>query len=115
MSSGPPESDRPEELPALEYESNPKHSEPWQIGKRGSICDNEVRPHAAELLRESVLWEGKRYAVFEERPYCAQEHLPGRWHGYPVGWVEVPAKLALQWQREGRVSKRNRRKYWEKH
>mgnify|MGYP006966066972 CR=1 FL=1 len=104
------------DVPAtLLYESNPKHSEPWQIGKRGSICDEDVRPRAERLLQESVFWEGKRYAVFQGRAYCAQEHLPGRWHGYPVGWVEVPAKLALQLQKEGKVSRRDRKKHWEKH
>ena len=29
----------------------------------------------------------------EGRAYRAQEHLPNRWHGYPVGWGEVPPKL----------------------
>jgi hypothetical protein len=49
----------------LVYESNPKHSDPWQIGKRGSICEPEVRPLAANLLLTSVIWKGKRYAVRE--------------------------------------------------
>jgi hypothetical protein len=99
----------------VEYESNPKHSEPWQIGRKGSICERAVRPHAARLLDESVLIGDKRYAVFEGKAFCAQEHSPDRWHGYPVGWAEVPAKLALQWQKDGLVSKRDRKKYKEGH
>jgi hypothetical protein len=99
----------------LVYESNPKHSDPWQIGKKGSICDQAVRPLAADLLRTSIIWKGKRYAVHEGRAYCAQEHSPNRWHGYPVGWVEVPPKLARQWMRDGNLTNHDRKKYWEAH
>jgi len=97
------------------YESNPKHRNPWQIGKKGSLCEAEVRPLASQLLEESVLWEGKRYAIHQGKAYCAQEHEPNRWHGYPIGWLEVPSKLTLQWIREQRLSKRERKKYWETH
>ena len=45
----------------LVYESNPKHSDPWQIGKKGSLCEPEIRPLAADLLRESV--SGKESAT----------------------------------------------------
>ncbi len=99
----------------LVYESNPKHSDPWQIGKRGSLCEPEVRPLAAGLLLTSVIWKGKRYAVHEGRAYCAHEHSPNRWHGYPVGWVEVPPKLARQWMRDGNLTNHDRKKYWEAH
>lgn len=99
----------------LIYESNPKHSEPWQVGKKGSLCDAEIRPLALELLQGSVLWEDKRYAVHEGRAYCAQQHLPDRWHGFPVGWVEVPPKLVRDWIKEGRLRNHDRKKYWESH
>ncbi len=99
----------------LVYESNPKHSEPWQIGKKGSPCKAEIRPLAADLLRESVIWKEKRYAVREGRAYCAQEHSENRWHGYPVGWKEVPPKLARQWIRDGNLRNHDRKKYWEGH
>ena len=65
----------------LIYESNPKHSEPWQIGKKGSPCEREIRPLAARLLRESVLWQGKRYAVHDGRAYCARASAE------PVAWI----------------------------
>jgi hypothetical protein len=99
----------------LIYESNPKHSEPWQIGKKGSLCEADVRPAAAALLSESVFWEGKRYAVRMGKAYCAQEHSPNRWHGYPVGWQAVPPKLAWQWIRNGVLRKHDFKKYWEAH
>ena len=107
--------DRDPEQNQLIYESNPKHRDPWQIGKKGSLCEPEVRPISADLLRTSVFWEGKRYAVHGGRAYCAQEHSPNRWHGYPVGWVEVPSKLARQWIRDGDLRNHDRKKYWEAH
>ena len=39
----------------MEYESNRKHSEPWQRGRRGSFCPGEVRGLAEELLNGSEL------------------------------------------------------------
>jgi hypothetical protein len=96
----------------LIYESNPKHGEPWQTGKKGSLCEAEVRPLATQLLRGSHLWGDKRYAVHEGRAYCAQEHLPNRWHGYPIGWRDVPAKLRTEWVKDGRVKKRQIDRFW---
>ncbi len=96
----------------LVYESNKKHSEPWQSGARGSLCNADVRPVAAELLEKSVLVGKKRYAVHNGMPYCAHEHQAGRWHGHPVGWKEVPPKLLLQWKKEKLVTKRQIDSYW---
>ena len=91
----------------MEYESNPKHSEPWQRDRRGSLCPEEVRGIAAELLAGSELVEARRYAVFGGKAYCAQEHRLGVWHGYPVGWKEVPPELRGRWRRQGRVGNRD--------
>ncbi len=100
---------------ALVYEPNPKHKDPWQPGRRGSLCEAEVRPQAQDLLETSILWEdGRRYAVYEGMAYCAQES-GGKWHGYPVGWREVPQKLALRLRREGLVSKRQLDRFWRSH
>ena len=91
----------------MEYESNPKHSEPWQRGRRGSLCPEEVRGIAAELLAGAELVEARRYAVFGGKTFCAQEHRPSVWHGYPVGWKEVPPELRGRWRRQGRVRNRD--------
>lgn len=99
----------------LVYESNPKHSEPWQPGRKGSICDQDVRQHAATLLRDSELVGDKRFAVFNGRAYCAQQHRPGIWHGYPVGWIEVPPRLQRHWKQSGSLTKRQLKQYWEAH
>ena len=54
----------------MRYESNPKHSDPWQRGRRGALCPRSVTPEVAErLLRDSELVEGKRYAVFEGQAF----------------------------------------------
>ena len=97
----------------MEYESNQKHSEPWQRGRRGSLCPKEVRGIAAQLLAGSELVDAKRYAVFAGRAYCAQESRLGVWHGYPVGWKEVPPRLRLWWRRQGRVRNRDIKQNWD--
>jgi len=112
----PPSSPEPRlDTGHLKYESNPKHTEPWQPGRKGSICDTAVRPHASLLLRSSELEGDKRFAVFDGKAYCAQEHSPGCWHGYPVGWVEVPPRVRTVWRRQGKITKRSLKQNWETH
>lgn len=89
----PPARDQDAAPQELVYESNPKHSEPWQSGKKGSLCEPGIRELADQLLLQSVLHNEKRFAVHDGRAYCAQQHSPNHWHGYPVGWVEVPPKF----------------------
>ena len=97
----------------MEYKSNQKHSEPWQRGRRGSLSPREVRGIAAELLDGSELVETRRYAIHDGKAYCAQEDRPGIWHGYPVGWKEVPHQLRLRWRRQRLVSNRDIKKNWD--
>jgi hypothetical protein len=95
------------------YESNPKHKEPWQRGLRGSLCPKDADGPA--LLAASQLdpkHPGKRYATDGQRACCGQEHRPGRWHGYPVQWREVPSAIRTSLVTEHQVSKRNIREYW---
>ena len=99
----------------MRYEPNPKHKEPWQRGRRGSPCPAFEREMVVKLLRGSVVEGGKRYACHEGRAYCAREHAEGRWHGYPVGWKEVPTSLSRKWREEGLVRRSDIRKHWEGH
>ncbi len=94
------------------YESNPKHKEPWQPGKKGSLCPKEAVLAVAKLLDESVEFDGARWAVKNGRAYKAREHASNRWHGWPVGWVEVPATLRLRWVRENLARKHDLKRYW---
>ena len=96
----------------MRYESNRKHSEPWQRGRRGSLCPNEVREVAIDLLQNGEPDGDKRYAVHRGRAYCAQQHREGVWHGYPVGWVEVPEYIRRKWLRSRQVSRREIRSHW---
>ena len=97
------------------YESNPKHSEPWQPGKKGGICEQAVRPLAAALLAASELDGNKRFAVYDGMAYCAQEQRPGVWHGYPVGWIDVPDHIKKKWKHAQLVTKGQLKKYRESH
>ena len=98
----------------MRYECNPKHKLPWQRGRKGTLCPRHVdQATAQQLLDGSEAAENNRYAVYEGRAYRAQQHALDAWHGYPVGWVEVPAKLRLKWLAEGRVQKKNVREHWD--
>ena len=45
--------------------------------------------------------------------YRAQQHGTEVWHGYPVGWVEVPESLRNKWRAEGRVQKKDIGEHWD--
>jgi hypothetical protein len=97
----------------LIYEPNPKHKEPWQRGARGSLCPRDADGPA--LLAISLVdpqHPGKRYATDGSRAYCGQEHLTGRWHGYPVQWREVPSAIRSALVNDYRVSKRDLKEHW---
>ena len=98
----------------MRYESNPKHKQPWQRGRSGSLCPETVGLGTARrLLSDSEPVGDKRYAVHEGRAYCAQEHRADAWHGYPVGWREVPESLHRTWLAQGRLRKQDVRKHWD--
>ena len=97
----------------LIYEPNPKHKEPWQRGRKGTLCPHDKELDPSEMLKDSVLIGKKRYATFEGIAYAAQ--CDGRcWHGYPEAWVNVPESVRRQWEKEGKVSKKMVRKHWKK-
>ncbi|MGO9201260.1 MAG: hypothetical protein ACLQM8_12095 [Limisphaerales bacterium] len=101
----------------LVYEGNAKHKAPWQAGRRGSLCPREITvEQAQQLLNASIPHGTKRYAVDGQgRPFCGQAHEPakGRWHGYPVGWREVPIEVQKAFQEKGLVSTRQIGHFWE--
>lgn len=97
----------------LRFEANPKHKEPWQRGARGSLgpqdADGPALLAASETHPEQP---GRRYATDGVQAYCGHEHLPGRWHGFPIEWRAVPAKIRNAWLADGRVTKRAVRDHW---
>ena len=97
----------------MQYVSNPKHSDPWQRGRRGSLCPLEVRPLAQELLDSSVADGTKRYATHEGKAYCAQQTPSDLWHGYPVGWKHVPVRIRQAWRSERRVRRSDINRNWD--
>jgi hypothetical protein len=90
---------------ALIYEPNPKHKEPWQRGRKGSLCPSMPLALVRSLLANSMPHGNKRYACYQEQAYCAQEHAQGRWHGYPVAWDEVPPQIKNAWIAQEQVTK----------
>jgi len=96
------------DVQSLAYEPNPKHKPTPTPGRRGSICPRDV--DATALLRASTLWDNKRYATDGTNAYCAQRHSENSWHGYPVGWDEVPPAVVAGWVAENKVERRTIRR-----
>jgi hypothetical protein len=96
----------------MKYEANPKHKEPWQPGRKGTLCPPMQDGRAQHLLEDSILEASVRYATDGEWAFAAQEHAVDRWHGYPVGFVEVPERVRRRWLRDGLVTRAVIRKRW---
>jgi hypothetical protein len=96
------------------YEGSDKHKHPWQRGRRGSLCAEDAQL-GVTLLPTSVAVGRKRYAVHDGKAYCGEEHEQGRWHGWPVGWKEVPESLRRTWRADGSLRKRDEGRYWRDH
>lgn len=93
---------------SLVYEANPKHKPIPTPGRHGSICPRYA--NGPQLLAQSDLIGQKRYATDGQGAYCAQQHRPGRWHGYPIDWEEVPPALVAKWVAADKVERRTIRK-----
>ncbi|MCB2263274.1 MAG: hypothetical protein LGR52_10115 [Candidatus Thiosymbion ectosymbiont of Robbea hypermnestra] len=94
------------------YEPNPKHKEPWHHGKSGTLCPRWTWDIAQEILEESDLIGSARYGIRDGMAFKGREHAPGKWHGYPIAWNEVPPKLVNQWIRTERITRREVRSLW---
>lgn len=93
-----------EDVSILTYEPNPKHKPVPSPGRHGSICPPGADGPA--LLDASDLIGSKRYATDGAEAYCAHQHAPGRWHGFPIDWYEVPPRLVAGWVAAGKVERR---------
>src|SRR5262245_3249369 len=103
---------------AMTYEPNDKHKKPWQPGRKGSLCPSDISPDTrSALLADSEPdpdGGSKRYATDGSRAFCAQPHRPDVFHGYPVGWKEVPEEIRNNWVRADRVKRRTIARYWDR-
>ena len=63
----------------------------------------------------SVLVGKKRWATDGERAFSGKQDGHGKWHGYPVGWLEVPTAIRNEWQDAGRVKRRSITQHWRHH
>ena len=80
------------------------------------MCEREItREEAQTLLNESILVGIARYSVRDEKAYRGAEHSPGRWHGWPVGWKEVPPAVFREFRDKGKVSRSAKDRFWHGH
>jgi len=99
----------------LRYQHNRKHKEPWQPGRRGSLCPPDIGlPQAQQLLKDSLSDGQHRYAVSNGRPFKGQDDGTGVWHGYPVGWVEVPESVRKSFRDSNLVKRHDIQRFWKR-
>lgn len=110
--------------PELRYRGNLKHKNRVPGGRFGTLCpawthgagdrslagDTERHPwprtKAWELLNASIEdGSGRRYASERGIAFMAVLGNDGTWHGFPVPWDEVPARIQDQLVRSGRVKR----------
>lgn len=95
------------------YRPSPKHCEPITAEKPGTKCPAWSVPIAQQLLDESVQAGGKRVATRDGVAFVARVTNPEQdvWHGYPEAWDQIDMATKLSWQREGKVTKRQLRRW----
>lgn len=120
-----PESWLPSTVMAI-YRPKPKHKDPWQPGRRGSLCSHGLTADEHTALQDDVQsllddaaengWEAgrARYACWGGRPYASRPHSDGddEWYGYPVGYVEVPESIRRDWVARRLVRRSDIRRWW---
>jgi hypothetical protein len=71
---------------------------------------------AQALLERSVPdprdGSSKRYAVHDGRGYCAVKTDDETYHGWPVGFLEVPPQIWQQWITEGQIYRSDVQRNW---
>jgi hypothetical protein len=99
----------------MKYEGNTKHKHPWQPGRKGSLCPPDISPEKAqELLEQSIEYRRHRYATFGGKAYAGLPSSSNEvFHGYPIGFREVPPTIRATWIREGKITNRDIRKHWQ--
>ena len=100
---------------SLAYHPNPKHKEPWQPGRKGSLCPKDITlDRAAGMLSESFHHKQQRYAVDQGRVFIGKTDNRDGWHGYPAGWREVPETVRQHFLKSKAVQNRDLSRYWER-
>ncbi|GHV40237.1 hypothetical protein FACS1894187_20990 [Synergistales bacterium] len=104
----------------LIYKGNAKHKEPWQPGRKGSLCPSVKKMPGLDpqrLLNSGMSYKNKIYSVYEGIAFAA--HCEGEmpngntlWHGFPVPWNSVPEDICNQWLKNNVVSKKQIRKLY---
>lgn len=101
----------------MTYEGSAKHKEPWQPGRRGTLCPRDISKDLAQNLLNTSLPDpnpgsSKRYAVLEGRAFCGNRTVDDVYHGWPVGFQEVPPPVWRRWIAQGLVDRREVHKNW---
>jgi len=85
-----------------------KHKRPegW-----GSLCPEDLETEDAQaLLDTGVNVGGSIFNVDGQFAYRAFQHVPGRWHGFPIPWSCLPNAARLALIKSGRLDDATLRK-----
>ena len=96
------------------YAGSPKHKEPWQRGRRGTLCPSWSRSKAQEIFDASIPSNdgNARFGVYDGWAFAAREDGTGVWHGYPVAWNEVDTVIVNDWIRQKTVKRSQVNRRW---
>lgn len=116
----------------LHYRGSQKHKNRPIAERKGTLCpewthrtagsgyghDPFTHPWettvAQALLEESILPDAgrHRFATSKGIAFEAKPTGDGTWHGYPIPWEAVPADIVDRWLDDGKVTRRQVKKYW---
>lgn len=121
----------PQGTPATLYRGSSKHKDRPAHERKGTLCPEwthrtpeggfatDVHAHdwtqtpAAQLFGAAAIDPSgkKRYATAKGIAFEAKPTADGSWHGYPIPWESVPARVKNAWLESGAVSRREVKRY----
>lgn len=108
------------------YRGSSKHKNRPADEQKGTLCPEwthrtlaagfatDVHEHDWSSTQAAVLFAaacvdavtGRRYATASGIAFEAKPTGDGSWHGYPIPWESVPAKIKNDWLASGAVTRR---------
>lgn len=113
------------------YKGSLKHKTRPGRGRKGTLCPEWTHtgpngalgtdPHAfdwsstpAETMFQTaaIHSDGRRFATGNGVAFEAKPTADETWHGYPVPWQDVPAKIKNEWLARGLVKSADLKRYF---
>lgn len=80
---------------------------------REARCARKALMAKLYLMRAMLIPAGPANAtLLTGYAHCAHAHGDNRWHGFPIEWRRVPARVRNDWLNSGKVAKCAIQEYW---